>query len=89
MMKLLPQHKKAVDRVLPVLEDAGFYLAGGTAVYYYLRHRESYDLDFHPVKNKLPRISIALSSRRYAVSKRRYHTYRNRRDRDVFFSLSL
>ncbi len=45
-MKLLPQHKKAIGKVLPVLDDADFYLAGGTAVYYYLHHRESYDLDF-------------------------------------------
>jgi len=45
-MKLLPQHKKAIGKVLPMLDDADFYLAGGTAVYYYLHHRESYDLDF-------------------------------------------
>jgi len=45
-MKLLPRHKKAISRVLPMLDDGDFYLAGGTAVYYYLHHRKSYDLDF-------------------------------------------
>lgn len=52
MMKLLPQHTKAVNSILPVLKDAGFYLAGGTAVYYHLHHRESYDLDFFTPSKK-------------------------------------
>jgi len=37
-----------------VLSEGGFYLAGGTAVYYYLEHRESVDLDFFsPSANQL------------------------------------
>jgi hypothetical protein len=45
-MTLLEQHKKAIEAVKPFIDTGGFYLAGGTAVYYYLGHRESIDLDF-------------------------------------------
>ncbi len=45
-MKLLKQHRKAVEAAKPFIDTGNFYLAGGTAVYYYLNHRESIDLDF-------------------------------------------
>ena len=44
--KLLPGHKKALEPLLPFIEEGKFYLAGGTALYYYFQHRESLDLDF-------------------------------------------
>lgn len=50
-MRLLKEHKKAVDCLLPFIRQGDFYLAGGTAVYYYLRHRESLDLDFFTLKS--------------------------------------
>jgi predicted nucleotidyltransferase component of viral defense system len=50
-MKLTELHRKAVKHVLPFIEKGNFYLAGGTAVYYYLRHRKSLDLDFFTQKN--------------------------------------
>ncbi|MEN3045118.1 MAG: nucleotidyl transferase AbiEii/AbiGii toxin family protein, partial [Candidatus Hydrothermales bacterium] len=42
---LLKKHKIVVIRIKDIL-DKGFYLAGGTAIYYYLNHRYSIDLDF-------------------------------------------
>ncbi|MEN3046984.1 MAG: nucleotidyl transferase AbiEii/AbiGii toxin family protein [Candidatus Hydrothermales bacterium] len=42
---LLKKHKVVVTRIKDIL-DKGFYLAGGTAVYYYLNHRHSIGLDF-------------------------------------------
>lgn len=50
-MKLLKQHQKAIDAVKPFIEKGEFYLAGGTAVYYYLKHRHSLDLDFFTKKD--------------------------------------
>jgi len=44
--KLLKEHKEVVNILSPVLEKGNFYLAGGTALYYYLKHRYSIDLDF-------------------------------------------
>lgn len=43
--ELLKTHKKAIMKIDSILKE-GFYLAGGTAVYYYLNHRHSLDLDF-------------------------------------------
>lgn len=43
--RLLKKHKKAIVKIKDVL-DKGFYLAGGTALFYYLNHRHSIDLDF-------------------------------------------
>ncbi|MCX7837725.1 MAG: nucleotidyl transferase AbiEii/AbiGii toxin family protein [candidate division WOR-3 bacterium] len=43
--RLLKKHKKAIIKIAEILKE-GFYLAGGTAVYYYLNHRHSLDLDF-------------------------------------------
>jgi len=39
-MKLLTQHKLAIDKVIKFIEFGEFYLAGGTAVFYYLQHRQ-------------------------------------------------
>jgi hypothetical protein len=50
-MNLLSEHKKAVDFLLPFIREGEFYLAGGTAVYYYLGQRESLDLGFFTKKN--------------------------------------
>lgn len=50
-MKLLPDHKKAIEALWKFISEGKFYLAGGTAVYYYLNHRESIDLDFFTQKN--------------------------------------
>ncbi len=49
--KLLKEHKKVIERIKPILEEGNFYLAGGTAVYYYLLHRHSVDLDFFTDKD--------------------------------------
>ncbi|MCS7250780.1 MAG: hypothetical protein RMJ34_07305 [candidate division WOR-3 bacterium] len=43
--RLLKKHKKAIIKIAEILKE-GFYLAGGTAVYYYLNHRHSLDLHF-------------------------------------------
>ncbi|MGC9093868.1 MAG: nucleotidyl transferase AbiEii/AbiGii toxin family protein [Bacteroidota bacterium] len=51
MMKLQPQHKCAIEAARAFIEQGEFYLAGGTAVYYYLNHRESMDLDFFTQKD--------------------------------------
>ncbi|MFN4226525.1 MAG: nucleotidyl transferase AbiEii/AbiGii toxin family protein [Candidatus Ratteibacteria bacterium] len=50
-MKLIRKHKKVIEKIYPVFEEGNFYLAGGTAVYYYLSHRYSIDLDFFTEKN--------------------------------------
>lgn len=39
-------HKEAIKNINDIIIEYGFYLAGGTAVYYYLKHRYSEDLDF-------------------------------------------
>jgi len=44
--ELLKEHKEVVDILFPVIEKGNFYLADGTALYYYLKHRYSIDLDF-------------------------------------------
>lgn len=49
-MEILKRHKKAIDIIKPFIDLGNFYLAGGTAVYYYLRHRESKDLGFFTEK---------------------------------------
>uniref|UniRef100_A0A7V5XFB7 Nucleotidyl transferase AbiEii/AbiGii toxin family protein n=1 Tax=Thermodesulfobacterium geofontis TaxID=1295609 RepID=A0A7V5XFB7_9BACT len=49
--KLLKEHKEVVEKIFPVLEKGDFYLAGGTALYYYLKHRYSVDLDFFTQKD--------------------------------------
>ncbi len=48
--KLLKEHKEVVDKLSPILEKESFYLAGETALYYYLKHRYSIDLDFFTQK---------------------------------------
>jgi hypothetical protein len=45
-LELKKLHKEAFDRIKDIIIEYDFYLAGGTAVYYYLNHRESEDLDF-------------------------------------------
>lgn len=45
-MELIPEHRTAVNMVLDFITKGDFYLAGGTAVFYYLNHRESLDLGF-------------------------------------------
>ncbi|MEM0325285.1 MAG: hypothetical protein QXW35_05255 [Candidatus Aenigmatarchaeota archaeon] len=44
--KLLEEHKKAIEKIGKMPKEGDFYLAGGTGVYYHLRHRHSGDLDF-------------------------------------------
>jgi len=44
--ELLKEHKEVVDILFPVMEKGNFYFAGGTALYYYFKHRYSIDLDF-------------------------------------------
>ncbi|MCS7164421.1 MAG: nucleotidyl transferase AbiEii/AbiGii toxin family protein [Thermodesulfovibrio sp.] len=44
--RLNKTHREVVLKVSDFLKDGDFYLAGGTAVYYYLNHRVSEDLDF-------------------------------------------
>lgn len=44
--RLKEEHRRAVQKIVDFLKEGDFYLAGGTAVYYYLGHRESLDLDF-------------------------------------------
>ncbi len=50
-MELLKNHRKAIKYIKPLIDSGRFYLAGGTAVYYYLQHRKSKDLDFFTKKN--------------------------------------
>ena len=45
-MELLPIHSNAIKSIKSILLEYDFYLAGGTAVCYYLYHRNSEDLDF-------------------------------------------
>lgn len=45
-MELNESHRKAIEKIEDFLLKYKFYLAGGTAIYYYLNHRESEDLDF-------------------------------------------
>ncbi|MCM8767995.1 MAG: hypothetical protein NC816_06725 [Candidatus Omnitrophica bacterium] len=47
---LLKEHKKVIEKIESLLKEGEFYLAGGTAVYYYLLHRHSIDLDFFTEK---------------------------------------
>jgi predicted nucleotidyltransferase component of viral defense system len=49
--ELLKEHKEVIEFLFPVLEKGDFYLAGGTALYYYLKHRYSVDLDFFTQKD--------------------------------------
>ena len=49
--KLLKEHRKVVEKLLPILKSGDFYLAGGTALFYYLEHRYSIYLDFFTQKN--------------------------------------
>lgn len=49
--KLLKEHKEVVKRFSNILVEGGFYLVGGTALYYYLKHRFSIDLDFFTQKD--------------------------------------
>lgn len=44
--RLIESHRNAVMKIEGLLKRGNFYLAGGTAVYYYLNHRVSEDLDF-------------------------------------------
>ena len=44
--ELLKEHKEAISEIKNVLNYGNFYLAGGTALYYILNHRNSIDLDF-------------------------------------------
>lgn len=48
---LIKKHKEVVEKLKDFLEKWEFYLGGGTAVYYYLKHRNSIDLDFFTDKN--------------------------------------
>ncbi len=45
-MELNRIHKNLISEIESFLIDKKFYLAGGTAIYYYLNNRKSYDLDF-------------------------------------------
>ncbi|MGB9749943.1 MAG: nucleotidyl transferase AbiEii/AbiGii toxin family protein [Caldisericia bacterium] len=45
-MELNRNHKNIISKIENFINDNNFYLAGGTAVYYYLKHRKSEDLDF-------------------------------------------
>lgn len=45
-MELIKIHKEAIKNINDIIIEYEFYLAGGTAVYYYLKHRYSEDLDF-------------------------------------------
>ncbi len=50
-MVLKNEHKSAIEKIKNFIDEGEFYLAGGTAVYYYLKHRESIDLDFFTKKS--------------------------------------
>jgi len=50
-LKLLSKHRRSIEAVIQFINEGEFYLAGGTAIYYYLKHRESVDLDFFTQKN--------------------------------------
>lgn len=85
--ELLKEHKEVIERIFPLLEKGDFYLAGGTALYYYLKHHYSVDLDFFTRKNiDFYTISTNFFSRRNKKHIKRYHS---RKDKYLFFSLSL
>ncbi|MCX7771339.1 MAG: nucleotidyl transferase AbiEii/AbiGii toxin family protein [Proteobacteria bacterium] len=44
--RLTKAHREVVSRLSDFLKNGDLYLACGTAVYYYLNHRVSEDLDF-------------------------------------------
>jgi Domain of unknown function (DUF1814). len=50
-MELKNEHRSAIEKIKNFIDEGEFYFAGGTAVYYYLKHRESIDLDFFTKKN--------------------------------------
>jgi hypothetical protein len=50
-MELKNGHRSAIEKIKNFIDEGEFYLAGGTAVYYYLKHRESIDLVFFTKKN--------------------------------------
>jgi len=50
-LKLLSKHRRSIEAVIQFINEGEFYLAGGTAVYYYLKHRQSLDLDFFTHKD--------------------------------------
>lgn len=52
LKNLTPKHKKVKKRIFEFLKKENYYLAGGTAVYYYLNHRKSDDLDFFTEEKK-------------------------------------
>jgi predicted nucleotidyltransferase component of viral defense system len=45
-MELKRKHKEVILEIKKVLDEWNFYLAGGTALFYILNHRNSIDLDF-------------------------------------------
>lgn len=49
--RLKKNHRDIVLKLVEFLKTGDFYLAGGTAVYYYLNHRISEDLDFFTLKD--------------------------------------
>ena len=49
--ELLKEHREAISQIKSVLDEGSFYLAGGTALYYILKHRNSIDLDFFTSEN--------------------------------------
>ncbi|MDT7880459.1 MAG: nucleotidyl transferase AbiEii/AbiGii toxin family protein [Candidatus Hydrothermia bacterium] len=49
-MELKNEHRSAIEKIKNFIYEGEFYLAGGTAVYYYLKHRESIDLVFFTKK---------------------------------------
>lgn len=44
--ELKKKHKDIIKKIKIFLDEYNFYLAGGTALFYYFYHRESDDLDF-------------------------------------------
>jgi len=73
--ELLKEHKEVIERIFPLLEKGDFYLAGGTALYYYLKHHYSVDLDFFTRKNiDFYTISTNFFSRRNKKHIKRYHS---------------
>jgi len=60
--------RKALSGLAPLAEEAGFYLAGGTAVALLLGHRRSVDLDFFCTSSIESPLSLADTLRRQDVS---------------------
>lgn len=56
-MVLKNEHKSSIEKIKNFIDEGKFYLAGGTAVYYYLKHRESIVLDFFTKKVLILEIS--------------------------------